>query len=62
MEDKLTLRKSDSHRDTTLINVSPKTRQIVRDVSAASGQNMTDIADKLIAWAAKRIEIVEDDE
>lgn len=59
--DKLTIHKIDAHRDTTLINVSPQTRQIVRDVASASGQNMTDIADKLIKFASDHIEIVGED-
>ena len=63
MNDKLIIRqKRDTYQAAVVVKVSPEAFALVEDLCHRTGRSRTDIASRLIEWAAERVEVRSDDE
>ena len=62
MEKLIIRRKKDTYQSAVVVKVSPEAFSMIEDLCHRTGRSRTDIASRLIEWAAERVEIRSDDE
>lgn len=62
MDKLITRQKRDTYQAAVVVKVSPESFAMIEDLCRRTGRSRTDIASRLIEWAAERVEIRSDDE